>query len=238
MNFKLKTGRAWIVMGIMMGLLTTTPVTASIVGSMSLDITNGIFSSDATGSSASGNFVFRDTLLSAHGGTTAGLASQPYSYSGLVEMQAGASPGALNPFADASRNWANWAALSSDPIMQLGLSLFSQIVSNPDGEQSFDFDFTPLPGGQTFTLNWELTFDDTSDATHATGNFVASSEQGLDWLSQILFSRDLPADAYFAGGVILNAHTTAISEPMSLALFGIGILGLGALRGCRRIFQV
>lgn len=121
--------------------------------------------------------------------------------------------------------------------MQLGLDLFESVSSNPSGQQSFDFDFTPV-GGQAFTLFWELSNVNISTNSVA-GEFSTWANEDVNWLSQLLFQQDLPRDAYFAGGVTLNAQTaSAISEPMSLALFGIGILSLRVFQGRRKTLQL
>ncbi|WP_396956739.1 hypothetical protein [Nitrosomonas sp.] len=244
MNFKSKIERVGIVAGVMMGLLVVNPATASVVGSMNLDITEGCFSTegvtcgntvDTRQAYATGSFSFTDTLLSVYGGTT-GLAQESFSYTGYVDMQAGATSDGLAPFADTSRSWGNFAALRNDPVMQLGLDLFESVSSNPSGQQSFAFDFTPV-GGQAFTLFWELSNVNIS-TNSVTGEFAAWANEDVNWLSQLLFQQDLPHDAYFAGGVTLNAQTaSAISEPMSLALFGIGILGLTVLQSRRKTLQ-
>lgn len=241
MNFKSKIERVGIVAGVMMGLLVVNPATASVVGSMGLDITEGCFSTegvtcgntvDTRQAYATGSFSFTDTLLSAYGGTT-GLAQESFSYTGYVDMQAGATSDGLIPFADTSRSWGDFAALRNDPVMRLGLDLFESVSSNPSGQQSFDFDFTSV-GGQAFTLFWELSNVNIS-TNSVTGEFAAWANEDVNWLSQLLFQQNLPHDAYFAGGVTLNAQTaSAISEPMSLALFGIGILGLTVFQNRRK----
>lgn len=105
MNFKSKIERVGIIAGVMMGLLVVNPATASVVGSMSLDITGGCFSTDGVDCGntddtrqayATGNFSFTDTLLSAYGGTT-GLAQQSFSYTGIVDMEAALTPAHLFP---------------------------------------------------------------------------------------------------------------------------------------------
>jgi len=247
MNFKSKIKQAGILASAIMGLLAVTPATANLVGSTTLSLTDGCFSYGAAGEGAggcnnininnlayaTGKFEFNDTLLSVYGGP-ASLALQPFSYEGIVTMQANAPGHLLASFVGESQSWADWASMSSDPMMILGLSLFQTVISNPNGPpHSISFDFTALPGGQAFTLHWVLS-GVVSNAAHITGDFTAWSEQDLNWLSQLFFQQSLPAEANFAAQISLNASTSMIPEPVSLALVGLGIFGMGVTHRRRK----
>ncbi len=231
MNLKSDFRHALAVAGLTAGLMAAGPATAGVKGQMLLDLTDGCFATSTTQCGAlptmqlpqggplvtakafaTGKFHFTDTLLSVYGGT-AGLATQPFSYQGEVEMGAGSTAANVAPFFSASRDWSNYAALSGDPIMQFGFGILNAIfVQGNNGV---------LPLDPTHTVLYALT-NVTGSGADSMGDFAAWSFNDFNDVSQALFGRNLPADAFFD----IHVELTAIPEPASLALFGIGLLGL------------
>ncbi len=239
MNIKSQIKNILLAASITMGL-TTTSAMANIAGFMSLEL-DGCFSSNANTAVcgphennaavfATGTAAFNESLLSRFGGT-AGLATQPFSYTGLGELLVGTGPGApLLPFADVMRTWDDYAALSSDPNLMLGFAILNQIANHPnDASSSFSFDLTSNPGDE-FSIFWSIT-NIVTNGTVTTGDWKAWSNDilPLNGLSIALFGSALPSDVNFN----LNLTLNAIPEPVTLALVGLGVLGMTAV-GRRR----
>ena len=233
MNLKSNFSKALAVAGLAAGVMAATPAIAGFKGAMNLDLTNGCFatSTDQCGARpeqtpgglqsmayATGQFHLTDTLLSVYGGT-AGLSTQPFSYTGVVDMNAGSTELNVTNFFDAAMAWPNYTALSSDPIMQFGFGLLQAITLQGNNGV--------LPLDPSHTVFYALTGVTGSQADNM-GSFAAWSFNNFNDVSQALFGQDLPADAYFN----IHVNLTAIPEPASMALVGLGLLGLGAM--CRR----
>jgi len=230
MNLKSNFSKALAVAGLAAGVMAATPAVAGFKGAMNLDLTNGCFATstpqcgtrpvNAQGQSslayATGQFHFTDTLLSVYGGTV-GLSTQPFSYAGVVDMNAGSTPQNVTNFFDAAMAWPNYTALSSDPIMQFGFGLLQAITAQGNNGV--------LPLDATHTVFYALT-DVTGPQADNMGSFAAWSFDNFNDVSQALFGQNLPADAYFN----IHVNLTAIPEPASMALVGLGLLGLGAMR--------
>ncbi|TXI26005.1 MAG: PEP-CTERM sorting domain-containing protein [Nitrosomonas sp.] len=239
MNIKYQIKNLLLATSITIGLSATSAM-ANVVGFMGLEL-DGCFSSNANTAVcgphennaavfATGTAVFNESLLSRFGGT-AGLATQPFSYAGFGELLVGTGPGApLAPFADVTRTWADYTALSSDPNLMLGFAILNQIAAHPnDASSSFTFDLTPNPGDE-FSIFWSIT-NIVTNGSVTTGDWKAWSDDvlPLNGLSMALFGSVLPSDVNFN----LNLTLNAIPEPVTLALVGLGILGMTAV-GRRR----
>lgn len=232
MNIKYQIKNLLLATSITIGLSATTAM-ANVVGFMSLEL-DGCFSSNANTAVcgphennaavfATGTAVFNESLLSKFGGT-AGLATHPFSYAGFGELLVGTGPGApLAPFADVNRTWADYTALSSDPNLMLGFAILNQIANHPNDASSFwVFDLTPNPGDE-FSIFWSIT-NIVTNGTVTTGDWKAWSNDviPLNGLSFALFGTTLPNDVNFN----LNLTLNAIPEPITLALIGLGVLGM------------
>ncbi len=232
MNIKYQIKNLLLVTSITIGLSATSAM-ANVVGFMSLEL-DGCFSSNATTAVcgahennaavfATGTAVFDESLLSRFGGT-AGLATKPFSYEGIGELLVGTGPGApLAPFADITRTWADYTTLSSDPNLMIGFAILNQIAAHPnDANSRFDFDLTPNPGDE-FSIFWSITNVITNGSV-TTGDWKAWSNDvlPLNGLSMALFGSSLPSDINFN----LNLALNAIPEPVTLALIGLGVLGM------------
>ncbi len=239
MNIKYQIKNLLLATSITIGLSATSAM-ANVVGFMSLEL-DGCFSSNANTAVcgphennaavfAAGTAVFNESLLSRFGGT-AGLATQPFSYAGVGELLVGTGPGApLAPFADVNRTWADYTALSNDPNLMLGFAILNQIAAHPnDASSSFTFDLTPNPGDE-FSIFWSIT-NIVTNGSVTTGDWKAWSDDvlPLNGLSMALFGSALPSDVNFN----LNLTLNAIPEPVTLALVGLGVLGMTAV-GRRR----
>lgn len=98
-------------------------------------------------------------------------------------------------------------------------SLSDNILVSADGGPSTTFSAPPYPGGNAFWGDWvSKEFDFTSSGTSATIRF---STLGLDPTKQL----DVGLD-----NVTISSRGGSVPEPASLALLGIGLAGLGALR--------
>jgi len=203
-------------------LITTVPATAGVVGSMIFDITGGCFST--TGGSqcgntdghavfASGNFTFTDTLSPLNPST------QDYSYHALAELHAEDPNGVADPF-DNVRNesFATFAALTGDPRWAAALGVFNAVTTG-----------NPI-SGPGFTINFDGTSVGDPQAGGASGSFTAWSSDldALNEFSGALFGRPLPQiPVNFTAHAELNA---LVSEPISLALLGLGIVAMASTR--------
>lgn len=241
MNLKYQIKNLLLATSVTMGL-SATPVMANVVGFMGLAL-DGCFSSNATtavcgahengaAAFATGTAVFDESLLSRFGGT-AGLATQPFSYAGFGELLVGTGPGApLAPFADVTRTWADYTALSNDPNLMLGFAILNQIANHPnDINSSFDFDLDMVPNsGDEFSIFWSIE-NILTNGSVTTGDWKAWSNDviPLNGLSMALFGSQLPNGVNFD----LNLTLNAIPEPVTLALIGLGVLGMTAV-GRRR----
>lgn len=235
MNIKSQIKSIIFAGSITMGLAATSAM-AGVAGFMSLEL-DGCFSSNANTAVcgphqnnaavfATGTAVFNESLLSRFGGT-AGLATQPFSYAGFGELLVGTGPGApLAPFANVTRTWADYTALSSDPNLMLGFAILNQIAAHPnDASSRFDFDLTPNPGDE-FSIFWSIT-NIVTNGTVTTGHWSAWSNAliPLNGLSLALFGTAMPSDVNFN----LNLTLNAIPEPITLALMGLGVIGMASV---------
>ncbi|MCB1965435.1 MAG: PEP-CTERM sorting domain-containing protein [Candidatus Accumulibacter sp.] len=225
MNFKSVVGRAFAVAGLAAGLLASAPATAGVKGQMILDLTDGCFATTGPGCGqlpqgalayGAGQFHFTDTLLSVYGGT-AGLATQQFKYFGEIEMNAGSTSSNVAPFYADSASWPNYAALSADPVMQFGFGILQAMFAQGNSGV--------LPLDPTHTIFYDLTNTSGPDNDYM-GDFAAWSFDDFNDVSLALFGQPLPADAFFN----IHVQLTAIPEPASMALVGLGLLGLGVLR--------
>jgi len=236
MNIKYQIKNLLLATSITIGLSATSAM-ANVVGFMSLEL-DGCFSSNANTAVcgphennaavfAAGTAVFNESLLSRFGGT-AGLATETFSYegSGVLLVDNDPSP----PFATVTRTWADYTALSSDPNLMLGFAILNQIAAHPnDASSRFDFNLTPDPGDE-FSIFWSIT-NIVTNGSVTTGDWKAWSDDvlPLNGLSFALFGSTLPSDVDFN----LNLTLNAIPEPVTLALVGLGVLGMTAV-GRRR----
>lgn len=233
MNLKSGTRNLIIITGAIWGL-STSPVQAGVVGSMTLDITSGCFSYGATGAAGCGNtdtskleyakgsFTFNNTL--------SGISNpETYTYQATVTLHAEAPDNASITFDDTqSRSFVSLAALQADPLWPLANSFVTAVIANPTGSFSATIPATPPMG--PFTTSWDYTTNAGSTLASATGSFEAWSGDNLNGVSQLLFGQqDLPAiPVNFSLNVTLEA--LSVPEPAMIALIGLGILGIGITR--------
>ncbi len=204
---------------------TTVPATAGVKGSMIFDISNGCFST--TGSAddcgnvnehavfASGEFTFTDTLSPLNPST------QNYSYNALAELHAVDPNGVADPFDIVLEEFfGTFDALTGDPRWTAALGVFNSVVNGD-----------PIIGpGGAFTINFSGTSTgNPTDPDGASGSFTAWSSDfdALNAFSGELLGRPLPEiPVLFTARAELNA----VSEPISLALLGLGIVAMASTR--------
>lgn len=226
MNLAHQFKQFFIILGTCASLLAIAPATASVIGSMIFDITDGCFST--TGGSecgntdghavfASGNFTFTDTLSPLNPST------KDYSYTAKASIDAVDPDGVAKPFSDSlSQSFANFGALIGDENWKAALGVFNAVISG-----------NPIVGpGGAFTIFFagaSIVGDSTAPGG-VSGSFTAWSSDlaALNQLSNQLFDKDLPQiPVDFTAHAELNA---LVSEPMSLALLGLGIAAIVSIR--------
>ncbi|WP_300285038.1 PEP-CTERM sorting domain-containing protein [Nitrosomonas sp.] len=227
MNLKsgIKYGTA--VAGIVLGL-SISSAHAGIAGSMVLDITGGCFSYGATGATgcgntdsskleyATGSFIFNNTLSGISNPAT-------YAYLASVSLHATDPNNIAAPFNDTrSKSFATLGDLQSDPLWNTAYTFVNAVLANPAG--SFTATLPPLG---PLTASWNYTADPGSTPAHATGSLTAWSSNDLNGLAQLLFNQALPASPV---NFSLNVTLSAIPEPATIALIGLGILGMGTIQ--------
>lgn len=240
MDFKSGIKHGVAITGIILGL-SITPAQAGVAGSMVLNITGGCFSYGANGATdcgisdelkgigvkeyATGSFTFNNTL--------SGISNPAaYAYQASVSLYAEAPPD--NPvisFDDTrSKSFATLADLQSDPLWNTAYAFVTAVLANTNGSFTATIPTPPAPPGTTVEASWNYTLSNLtpgpgSTPAYATGEFKAWSTNDLNGLSLALLGQPLPASPV---NFSLNVALSAIPEPATIALIGLGILGMGA----------
>ncbi|KXK50783.1 PEP-CTERM sorting domain-containing protein [Nitrosomonas europaea] len=243
MDFKSGIKHGVAITGIILGL-SITPAQAGVAGSMVLDITGGCFSYGANGTTgcgisdgspdaagakeyATGSFTFNNTL--------SGISNPAaYAYQASVSLYAEAPPD--NPvisFDDTrSKSFATLADLQSDPLWNTAYAFVTAVLAaDTNGSFTATIPTPPAPPGTTVEASWNYTLSNLtpgpgSTPAYATGEFKAWSTDDLNGLSLVLLGqKPLPASPV---NFSLNVALSAIPEPATIALIGLGILGMGA----------
>lgn len=236
MDFKSGIKHGVAITGIILGL-SITPAQAGVAGSMVLNITGGCFSYGANGATdcgisdelkgigvkeyATGSFTFNNTLSGISNPAT-------YAYQASVSLRAVDPNNIAAPFNDTrSQTFATLADLTSDPLWKTASDFVNAVLANTKGSFTATI---PTPPGTTVEASWNytlsnLTLGPGSTPAYATGTFEAWSGDDLNGISQLLFGQNLPA---IPVNFSLKVALSAIPEPATIALIGLGILGMGA----------
>jgi len=227
---RLKSGikHSVAITGIILGL-SVTSAQAGVAGSMVLDITGGCFSYGANGATgceisddlknagvkeyATGFFEFSNTL--------SGISNPAaYAYLASVSLHAEAPDNSAISFEDTrSKTFATLGDLQSDPSSNTAFDFVTAVLASTDGT----FTTTIPPTFATAAVSWSYEPDSGATSAYATGTFEAWSSDNLNGISQLLFGQNLPTiPVDFSLSVALNA----IPEPATIALIGLGILGM------------
>lgn len=224
MRLKSKLKQVFVITGISVAALVTTPATAAPM--VSLDITGGCFSfgggaAGATGCGntdsshkeyATGSFVFTNTLSAAFDPLT-----DDGAFSAFANLSA--TNGTTNFNDTRSKTFPSFSALTTDPLWGLASGLVFAIGANPVTGS--------LPGSFGIDLSWENVLNPASTATNAFGTFKFFSDDNLNGLSQALFGQPLPLSEVSFNA---QARLALIPEPMTLTLLGLGLFSMVALR--------
>jgi len=240
MDFKSGIKHGVAITGIILGL-SITPAQAGVAGSMVLDITGGCFSYGAGGATdcgisdelkgigvkeyATGSFTFNNTL--------SGISNPAaYAYQAFVSLQAEIPDNPATLFDDTrSKTFATLADLQSDPLWNTAYAFVTAVLAaDTNGSFTATIPTPPAPPGTTVEASWNytlsnLTLGPGSTPAYATGEFKAWSGDDLNGISQLLFGQNLPA---IPVNFSLKVALSAIPEPATIALIGLGILGMGA----------
>lgn len=238
MDFKSGIKHGVAITGIILGL-SATSAQAGIAGSMVLDITGGCFSYGASGAMgcnineslsdvsgareyATGSFTFNNTL--------SGIVNPAaYAYQASVSLHAEDPDNPAISFDNTRlKTFATLADLQSDPLWNTAYAFVTTVLMNqPTGSFTATI---PTPPGTTVEASWSYTLNNLtpgpgSTPAYATGTFEAWSSDDLNGISQLLFGQNLPT---IPVNFSLNVALSAIPEPATIALIGLGILGMGA----------
>ncbi|MXS85426.1 PEP-CTERM sorting domain-containing protein [Nitrosomonas sp. HPC101] len=238
MNLKSGIRYGTVVAGIVLGLSTSSAY-AGVAGSMVLDITGGCFSYGATGATgcgisdalkadgvkeyATGSFQFGNTLS----GISNPLA---YTYLASVSLHAEVPGGPAISFDDTrSKSFASLGDLQSDPLWNTAFEFVTAVMAQQNGSFSA---VLPPPAGTPAEVFWSYTLTDLtpgpgSTPASATGEFMAWSTDDLNGFSLASLGRSLPANPV---NFSLNVALSAVPEPATIALIGLGILGMGTIQ--------
>lgn len=243
MDFKSGIKHGVAITGIILGL-SITPAQAGVAGSMVLDITGGCFSYGANGTTgcgisdgspdaagakeyATGSFTFSNTL--------SGISNPAaYAYQASVSLYAEAPPDnpVISFYDTRSKSFATLADLQSDPLWNTAYAFVTAVLANTNGSFTATIPTPPAPPGTTVEASWNYTLSNLtpgpgSTPAYATGEFEAWSKDDLNGLALILFGPEQPLPTSPVN-FSLTVALSAIPEPATIALIGLGILGMGA----------
>tara|TARA_R110002073_G_scaffold115988_1_gene254160 strand:+ start:614 stop:1318 length:705 start_codon:yes stop_codon:yes gene_type:complete len=223
MNHKSRLKQFLIIASISVGLSLAAPAMAV---SLTINI-DGCFSVITAGTEcgndpntantvfASGNFTVWDELGVSAPGTLLALAGQNFSYEASTSISA-EDPITGTTFADdRSKFFPTFADLINDPRWPAALGVFQTVVAGGS---------LVGPGGPLGTFAIDFAIDNiTNTGNHTSGTFTAFSSDSISELnlfSSSLFNRDLPL---IPVNFTVGASLTAIPEPVSFALIGLGL---------------
>lgn len=211
MNLKSKIKYSAAAAGIMLGM-SMSSAHAGVAGSIVLNISGGCFSYGATtlGATGCGNTdTSRKEYAKGSYTLTNTIPGAPLTYS-TYSYDASAALNAINPTnntpftSNQSKYFATNTALAADSVFGPAFAFVNTIPTQLGTE------FT-LPLN---TISWKFNSDNTFEA------WSSSDQQPL---SQFLLGRALPSSQVAFN---LNIRFDAVPEPTTLALIGLGILGI------------
>ncbi len=224
MSLKSKLKQVFVITGISVAALVATPATAAPM--ISLDITGGCFSygagaAGATGCGntdsnhkeyATGSFVFTNTLSAVF---------DPLTDDGAFSASANlsATNGTTNFNDSRSEMFSSLLGLQTHPLWGPASGLVFAIGASPVTGS--------LPASFGIDFGWENVLNPASTPTNTFGTFKFFSDDDLNGLSQTLFGRPLPfSEVTFSA----DARLALVPEPITLALLGLGLFSMVALR--------
>ena len=233
----LESLRTFAALGVALVTFGAAPgATAGIIGSGTLDITNGTFAFDSTGTSTVNPFslLISDStyfeLVTADFAYSNTLPSNSinfnYQASARVDVNGGTSGGGVTLSQNTNLGYTTFNALAASPSGLPLQGLFSTIVSSISSSIFYgNISSLSVPGvpGSPFDFSWAIDpLALVMTSTGATGSLNLWSQTDYSSIATAA-GLTFPATANFTANLAL----IAVPEPATLALFSLGLLGIG-----------